>query len=174
MITCTNLDAAFDKIDKWLADTEDKVERIAIGLLYFGLDVAATRSPQYSGDFVANWRVSAKVIDTTFQSGIFPGMEFPIPEGTAPFQRGDAPAILHAIRESTGKLTNFRLGDKLWLANSAKHEDLLEETYAWKIENNFIKFRPPNFGGDGPLRQVKEAISTNYSRIGRHNMRTLL
>lgn len=165
---------AFDAIDKWLSDIEYLAEEAAKGLIYKAHDIATERSPQYSGDFVANWKLSYKLPDLSFDPHLFPGKQFPVAEGETPFHQGDMPAMLYSINHRTGKLDGFRLGDTLWLSNSAKHDDdIFGQTYAWLIEDGLVKLRPENYGGDGPLKQVKESLSTNYTVIGRHNIRGL-
>lgn len=165
-----NAKAFFDAIDRWLADVEYLIVQVAVGLAYKAFDVALTTSPQYSGDFVANWKMSVGQPNVSFQPGIFPEMTYPVDKDKRPFQRGDTAAIMHAITASNGVLSGAKLGDTLWLANSAEHDDL----YAWKIEDNLIRFRPVNFGGDGPLRQVREVLKASYTEIGKHNVNELL
>lgn len=162
MLNVKNIDEAFAKIDAWLDEVEREIVDIAIGMTWTMTGQVLNLSPQYSGDFAANWRMSVNKIDTTFQPGVFPEMQFP---ADAPFQRGDAPAILHAIKANDGRLNGAKLGDTLWLANSAEHHDL----YAWKLEDGFIKLRPVNYGGEGPLRQAKKYMQVHFSTINKTN-----
>lgn len=164
MIRITNLDQVIAQHKAWLAAVKVEVEQIAIGMMKVMLGQALIRSPQYSGDFVANYKVSIGTIDRSFKAGIFPDKTFPITEGS-PFRRGDTPAISYAIRANDGKADGFKLGTTLWLANNAAHDDL----YAWKIEDNLFRLRPQNFGGEGPMRGVKEYMKIHFGRITKSN-----
>lgn len=170
MIKVTGLEAAFAAIDKWLMDAEHLAIEAAIGLAYKAFDVVLSTSPQYSGDFVANWKLSVGAPNVSFQPGVFPEMAYPVDRDKQPFKRGDTAAIMHAITASNGALSSAKLGDTLWLANSAQHDDL----YAWKIEDNLIRFRPVNFGGEGPLGQARDSITIKYHEITSHNVGELL
>lgn len=170
MIKVKNLDQAFAAIDRWLDSVEEQVADIAVSLTYIMLGEAVKTSSQYSGDFAANWKLSRNRIDTTFQAGIFPEKTFPVPEGQSPFQRGDMQPMMYAVRASTGVLAGAKLGDTLWLSNSATHNG---DTYAWKLEGNLIRLRPVNYGGEGPLRQVREYMKVHYSRIDKNTVRLL-
>ncbi len=166
MIKVTNLGQVMSEIDRWLVAVQVEVEQIAIDLMKVMLRQALWNSPQYSGDFVANFKVSIGKQDRSFTPGIFSDKIFPT---KAPYQKGDTPAITFAAMANADKATGFKLGGTIWLSNSAAHDDL----YAWKIENNTLKLRPQNFGGDGPLRYVKAYIGINFSRITKTNREML-
>lgn len=163
MITVKNMEAAFAAMDKWLADVEATTREAAVSLSFLAFEQVLLSSPQYSGDFAANWRLSVNAIDVSFHPQVFPEKEFPT---KVPFKMGDSPAIMYAISQNTGRLSEAVLGDTLWLANTASHDEL----YAWKIENNLVRLRPENFGGEGPLGRAREYIKTHYSRIDKHNI----
>lgn len=169
MFKIKNHNKVLADIDKWMADVEAEYLRIAVALMRMMLSQSLKYSPQYSGDFAANWNLSVNLIDVTFNEGVFPSKRFPVPDGQEPFQRGDAPAISYAFKANDGKLGSAKLGDTLWLANSAAHHDL----YAWKIEDNLIKLRPVNFGGEGPLGKVKAHMLAHFSRIDKSNVEFL-
>jgi hypothetical protein len=158
MFKVTNTDKVFDEIDAWLAAVERETLLIAINMMWVMLGKATLVSPQYSGDFVANFQFSIGTPSRRFTEGIFPGKAFP---SDSPFQRGDTPAVQYALDSNTGRFNGAKLGQTLWLSNSALHHDL----YAWKIEDGLLKLRPVNYGGHGPLRQVKNHIRVHYSRI---------
>lgn len=166
MIKITNLSKVVADIDRWLLSVHEDVEQIAIGLMKVMLNQAMLHSPQYSGDFVANYKVSIGKIDKGFTPGIFSDKKFP---AKAPYQKGDMPAISFAAAANVGKTAGFKLGNTIWLSNSAAHDDL----YAWKIENNTLRLRPQNFGGEGPMRAVKAYMKLNFSRITKANRNLL-
>jgi len=163
MFKVTNTGKVFEDIDKWLAAVEAEVLKAAIALMWVSLRQAAKISPQYSGDFVANFRLSAGNPDTTFVEGVFPEKKFPTEE---PLGKGDVGAIQYAMASNAGKLNGAKLGQTLWLANTSHHHDF----YAWKIEGGMLKLRPVNYGGLGPLRQTKEYVKVHFSRIGKSHM----
>lgn len=166
MLKILNLDSVFAEIDAWEKQVEQECIRIAILLTSIAFGRAVGSSPQYSGDFAANWRLSVNKIDVAFQSGIFPDKQFPTEN---PFQRGDTEAVYYALNGNLGKLENASFGDTLWIANSSQHDDL----YAWKIEDNLIRLRPQNFGGDGPIRGVKEYMKASFGTITKSSMEFL-
>lgn len=166
MIKVKNADQFFGSIDSWLDEVEHEYMQIAISLMWIMTGEALKRSPQYSGDFVANWKLAVNKYSTTFREGIFPDKQFPAEH---PFQRMDAQPILYAIDANKGALNTARLGDTLWLSNSAMHHDL----YAWKLEDGLIRLRPVNYGGEGPLRQVRELMKAQFGRIDKQTMEFL-
>lgn len=165
MLKVTNLDAVERDIDRWLEQVEQQVEHIAKAIAIESLIHGAYNSPQYSGDFVANWKLSVNQPDRTFTEGIFPEKGFPAKH---PFIRGDSPAIAYAMGQAQGRLDGFKLGDTIWLANSAVHHDL----YAWKIENNRIKFRIGNIGA--PLQHTFDYLRARYGVINKGNLGGLM
>jgi hypothetical protein len=166
MIKVLNIDAVFSQWDEWQKQVEAECLKIAIGLAKVTLGKALEASPQYSGDFAANWRLDVNNIVPFFQEGIFPDKEFPT---ESPYQRRDTPAIRYAIGSNTGRLDSFKFGDTIWLHNSAAHDDL----YAWKIEENLLRLRPVNYGGEGPLRQVKEYVKVHFNNISKTSLEFL-
>lgn len=162
MIKITNLNKVIADIDRWLLAVHEDVEQIAIGMMKVMLNQAIYHSPQYSGDFVANYKVSVGKIDTSYTQGVFSDKKFPT---KAPYQKGDMPAISFAAAANVGKGAGFRLGNTIWLSNSSAHD----ETYAWKIENNTLRLRPQNFGGEGPMRAVRAYMAVNFGRITKAN-----
>lgn len=163
MFKVTNAEQVFNEWDTWLAQVEAEVMRIAIDMMYVMLREAALRTPQYSGDMVANYNLSVNAIDGSFAPHVFPEMRFPTEN---PFQKEDMPAIMHTINRNAGRLVKAKLGDTLWLANGAVHDD---DAYAWKIEDGLLKLRPQNAGGYGPIRKTRDYMQAHYRQIGRSN-----
>jgi hypothetical protein len=170
MFKITNLDQVFKEMDAWLLQAEAEVERVAISYAHTALKHAANRSPQYSGDFVSNWKLSVNRIPgiTEFEPNVFPDKMFPTEN---PYQMGERPGIDEAIQRNEDAISefNFKLGDTIWLSNSAYHDS----TYAWKIENSTIKLRPVNYGGYAPLKQVRNFMRHHFREINKQTRKLL-
>jgi hypothetical protein len=96
-------------------------------------------SPQYSGDFAANWKVAVNEVDTSFEVGA-------VSQGLSEdnlYHQGSTPAIRHATQEGLPVIYSAHLGDAVTISNSAIHD----RPYAWKIESDQILFRPENVEG---------------------------
>lgn len=157
-VSMTNLDTAFGSIDKWLTDVKSKTERRVKGLTMYATKWLATHSPQYSGDFAANWRVAVNGVDTSFtQAAVNPTWVDPLGRGFGIelFKQGDRPAIDYALSNMTNDVTLIDLGDYVTISNSAQHG---ADKYAWKIENNKINFRPENHEGGRVIGRFMESI----------------
>lgn len=147
-----NLDAFVNDLRGWVEQVRADAADAAAGLAYTALREVAQMSAQYSGDFAANWKLAVGSPDYSFQ-----GQLFSLAHG--PRIMGDAQAIDYALDHARGKLAGMKLGDTLYLANSAAHD----EAYAWKIEDNRIKFRPGNKGA--PLRTWEAQASVKYANL---------
>lgn len=156
MLKVLNQDRVFAEMDAWLDAVKRELEDIARGLASQALRRLVFNSPQYSGDFAANWRVSINTPDTRFDVG---AIVLTPKKGFKPFIQGDMPAINRAISNADGNLDAFHLGDTIWIANSARHDEL----YAWKIEDNQISFRPGNYGET--LRLTLDDLRITYASI---------
>lgn len=169
MIKVTNLDEAFDIIDKWSGGVEEQLSAVAKGLANYALNYVLPVSAQYSGDFAANWNLSVNTPDRTFRQDLFPGRDYPRHKGSLPpFAMGDLAPQSYAIANNQGKLSGFKLGDSLWLANTAFHTDY----YSFKIEDNQIQFRASNSGA--PLARTFENIRREFGTITKNNVGKLL
>jgi hypothetical protein len=141
-IHAINLDEAFAVIDAWDKAVTAQLEDVARGMMTEAMITSLDNSAQWSGDFAAGWKVQVGEPDRSFQMGVFgkyyglKGMD------DAPFTRGDTPAMSYAFSNAKGRMDGFKLGQKIFLTNSAEHLT----TYAWKIESNQIQFRPNNYG----------------------------
>lgn len=150
MIEITNLAEVNAQLDAWLAGVTRETEAVATGVAAYALRWLALHSPQYSGDFAANWKVKINGIDASFRENAVGG------RGEAPRQQGDIDAVGYAVFNGLPRLASFKLGDTIKLSNSARHTYVGKapdqvttvfsgvEAYAWKIEGNKIKFRPEN------------------------------
>lgn len=154
-VKVTNL-AAFDAdVQKWFGAVEKAAAEAAVGLAREALDEVLTYSPQYSGDFVANWKVGRLPIND-FQSGVFTGgklAKWPL------FQMGSREPINYA--KAHARWPRIKLGETIYLSNSAAHD----EPYAFKIEEGTIRLRPVNEGAAHVVRRAVLQVSHHYSTI---------
>jgi hypothetical protein len=171
----TNAPQVFEEIDSWLLAVTQELEDTARGLGAQALRTLALYSAQYSGDFAANWKVSINnEPPPPFEEGVIHSRLDPTYYGSkdtgkfTPSIMGDPAAISHTLEQAAGRMSRFKLGDTIWLSNSARHDEL----YAWKIENNEIKFRPGNKGE--PVRRTLEEMRTNYTTIDRATVKRLI
>lgn len=149
MIKADNLDEFFKGIDLWQQQVEAEVTAVAKNLASYALRHVLAVSPQYSGDFVANWNMSVGQPDTSFTKGVFQPRSKDFP----PFLMGDLAAQNAALSRNTGRLNGFKLGQTIWISNTAHHMDF----YSFKIENNEITFRAGNMGAPVERTMVKMA-----------------
>lgn len=167
--------AQFTKqVESWFSDVEALAVGVARGLSVELFHRALEYSPQFSGDFAANWRYAVDRIDTTFRP------LDAIPSSTAvPFGRsehgwlprmvldddgsrrmGSPEAIEEGRRRNAGKERSLvSLGQTAYISNTSWHD----EYYAMLIENNQIRFRPGNVGGTG--KRAMNAVSVQYGKV---------
>lgn len=138
----------FDAVVKgWLAAVEKQAEDAAVKLAKVAFNRVVEHSPQYSGDYAANWKVSFGTPDRTFRSFGFSGKH----------AVGDEPAVSRAKAAANWK--GFKLGQQIFLSNSAVHYDPYPEHYAWKIQNEQIVFREENRGREQPTTAFYRATA---------------
>lgn len=155
------------QIRAWSAKAEKLATDVARGLGIDAFRHVLEISPQYSGDFAANWKYSLNFVDTTFDVGVVtPSNKY---KGHAQnfraeyaFSQGDWPARNYALAANAGRASAFQLGDTAYISNSSEHD----EPYAWLIEKNKIRFRPENsaYGGE-TVQQTVEYLRGRYSDI---------
>lgn len=159
--------AQLDQVtNTWLASCHEVAENTARGYVAETFWYILQTSPQYSGDFVANWHMSLGTPSYTFsentlkvtklaRNGLFKWHSHI-------FQEGDDPAISHAASAAMPVLSSFKLGVPVYFTNSAAHD----EPYAVKIESNAIAFRPVNTSGGGVMFRAMNVMASRYQRIG--------
>lgn len=163
MLSVTNLPEFKDALDRWVDDVEKMAAEAAVGLAKHTFEKILFISPQYSGDFVANWKVSYGTPDYSFAP--WPGRK-PYPSED-PFKRGDHPAARYAM--SNAKWSAPKLGTTIYITNSASHE----EPYAWMIENGTIKLRSVNSGATNVMSRAVKVMATRYANITPKELTTL-
>lgn len=153
MIRAQNLDSFDATVQGWFEAVEEAVAEAAVGLANEAFEQLLESSPQYSGDFVANWKVG-KQPDYSFS---------PMPGRAGhmdPFQMGSTPAMEYARAHAVWP--DLKLGESVYITNSAAHD----EPYAVKIENGMIKLRPVNEGASHIVRRAVLTLGFNYTTIG--------
>lgn len=103
-------------------------------VMYRALDYAARTSPQYTGTYASNWRLSIgapKPGDNDWH-----GKDFGLSEG-------DPQAVNEAINARGNKLSGLRAGQKVFLSTRGLNKTEGED-YTWDIEANIMKFRDVN------------------------------
>lgn len=170
MIKATNLDAFDRAVQAWFNAVEQAAAEAAVGLARHAFQYIIKESPQYSGDFAANWRVGYGSPDTTFKANAVGGYSpNEVGKNTAApsFQRGSEPAIRYA--EGNAKWQRITLGTSIHISNSATHD----QPYAWDIEKGTIKFRPVNEGASHLVRRAVGVTKFRFSNIGLAQLQVL-
>jgi len=161
-----NAEGVSRQLDQWLADVTQVATEVARGLSVRWFKEALARSPQYSGDFAANWRYSRNSGDTNFETGFVRAsrrhrkQDVDMTGGEA-FKLGDWPAQGVALKLNSWREMGFKLGDIVYISNSSTHD----EPYAWKIENNQVKFRPQNAGAGAVAARTTAYMSQAYAVV---------
>ena len=129
-----------------LAATKD----IAREALYY----AVMTSPQSSGTYAANWRLSiGSPRPGNIRKRLSSGQEIT----NDPYQEGDTPAVTEAINSRGSRLSGLKLREKVYLSTRALNES--GEDYTWDIEAGFMKFRPVNRSGGRVLARTMDHLN---------------
>lgn len=154
------------EVKKWFAAVEREAAKAATGLAKQVFEKVLEESPQNSGDFVANWKVSVGAPVDTFEPGVL-SRKYSSHKGEdgigdfVRFKRGDAEAMDYARAHAQWKVP--KLGQSIFISNSAEHD----ERYAWQIEKGLIKFRPVNAGAGAAGRRSVEFVQRSFATITR-------
>ena len=165
-VKVTNLSAFDAQVEAWFAAVEKAAAEAAVGLAKRVFDKVLIESPQYSGDFAANWQVSVDAPSSRFTVGVLKPKLHGYADSTGihglePFKRGDPEAITYA--KSHAVWPTIKLGQTIYLSNSANHD----EDYAWKIEDGTIKFRPVTQGADHVGARSLNFVAHRYPVINK-------
>ena len=154
--------ASFDtSVMGWFAAVEVALAEAAVGLAHEAFEQIIETGPQYSGDFVANTRVSMTgKPDTTFEEG-------PLPSPGSAFKVGDPQA--QSIARAQANWVTPKLGKPIFISSTAKHD----EFYSHKIENGEIALRPVNQGADHIYRRARDYTQHRYASIGKVQLAAL-
>lgn len=103
------------------------------------LAFAAKVSPQWTGTFAANWRLSInKARPGNSNDEVARDYEREFPQAS----ERDPVAVNTAINSSGAKLSGLKLGDRIYLSTVARNQD--GEEYHWDVEGGLIRFRKDN------------------------------
>lgn len=163
VVKVQGLDSLKSACAAFIADARQSAQVAALGLAKRAFNHLLYTSPQYSGDFVANWKVDYGQPNFRFTSAAL-GKTFP---DESPFKRGDTPAIQYAQQHATWRLP--QPGEPIYIHNSAAHD----EPYAWKVEEGTIRLRPINAGAAYVVRRSIQFVSTRYATIDASKLKTL-
>ena len=167
-------------VKAWLGAVEAAAAKAAKNLAFDTLTFILKESPQYSGDFVANWNTTLDTPDYTMKQNAVGGESYFQGKKQATFQKGSNDAILYAQKKAIAALSQFKLGRKIYLANGAYHQVHIQrykgdklayegpggrEYYGWKLENGLIKLRPVNQGADHMVRRSLTHHQNIYRNI---------
>lgn len=166
-----------DQIAGFIAQTKRAAQEAAVGLAETALNEILYQSPQYSGQFVANWQLTPYT--PSFVAHDDP-LKFYQKEANAslrgdevePYEKGDEEAIDFAKTHAVAGAARARkapLGTPIFLSNSSSHE----EAYAWKIENGQIDFRPVNPNADRVVQRGAFFVRNRYKHIDGIKLSTL-
>ena len=103
-------------------------------VMYRALDYAARTSPQYTGTYASNCRLSIGAPKPG--NNDWHGKDFGLSEG-------DPQAVNEAINARGNKLSGLRAGQKVFLSTRGLNKTEGED-YTWDIEANIMKFRDVN------------------------------
>ena len=174
MLELRGLSEFNQQVQQWFDAVQVETARASVGLAKSLFKQLLQGSPQFSGDFAANWKVEYGSITPSFDEDVVAVQKI-TDKGfrIEPFTRGSSPAIRYA--ESMAKWRPMRLGESIYLHNSAMHLDDFNnpDYYGWKIENGEIKFRPGNRGADAVMRRSLIHVSNRYAVINKAQLATL-
>ena len=126
------------KFDYALAASLTRTSEYALtkvkAVMYRALDYAARTSPQYTGTYASNWRLSIGAPKPG--NNDWHGKDFGLSEG-------DPQAVNEAINARGNKLSGLRTGQKVFLSTRGLNKTEGED-YTWDIEANIMKFRDVN------------------------------
>lgn len=159
-------------VKAWFASVETASAAVAVGLARRVFDKVLIESPQYSGDFAANWKVTIDAPASDFNADAVDKKRRGYPDATGineftPFKRGDPEAIAYA--KAHAAWTPIKLGQSIFISNSAEHD----EKYAWQIEHGIIKFRPVNAGAGAVGRRSVAFVGHRFPVIGKSQFEIL-
>lgn len=153
MVEFKNFGQVFETIDKWQTDVARMTEKYCRGVSVAIFRQAIENSVQYSGDFAANWKYNLNTVDTSFTPEALHGR---VPHGslfTPIDDTGDTwQAREISVRNARGKDDAFKLGDIIYISNSAAHD----EPYAVGIEQGTIYLRVKD--NAHPLERARDRV----------------
>ena len=156
----------------WFDAVEKAAEDAAVGLATKVFEKALAESPQYSGSYAGNWKLSYGSIDTSFEFD-------PLgTKGSGPiYQRGSGPAQGYAHAHGMKSPGGFKLGQSIFVSNStvSKSSDprYSDVNLAWQIEQGYIRFRPVNEGADHVGTKSLNFVAHRFQNINKASLAIL-
>ena len=139
------------KFDYALAAALSRTTELALtkvkAVMYRALEYAARTSPQYSGTYASNWRLSIGAPKPGNKD--WHGKDWGLSEG-------DSYAVNEAINARGNKLSGLRMGQKVFLSTRGFNKETGED-YTWKIEAdspNILRFRDVNPSGGAVVERT--------------------
>ena len=165
-VKVNNLNEVNATVLAWFGAVKAAAEEAAVGMAKVAFEQILKEGPQYSGDFVANTKVSFGTVDASFTPNALGWRREhrfgpANPAENLAFKRGDTPAIDYAM--SRANWAGFKLGQPIFITSNAVHDS---EPYAIKIETGQIAFRPVNEGADHVYRNAYNFVASRYGTIG--------
>lgn len=165
-------------VSSFFAQVRVAAQEAAAGMAHVALEEILEASPQFSGQFVANWQLTPYT--PSFVAYDDPmhfeeknmGSMMGMGGGAEPYEKGDTPAIDFALERAAKGLVRARaapLGTSIFLSNSSTHD----EPYAWKIENGEISFRPENPNADRVVQRGAFFVRNRYKHINGNKLDAL-
>ena len=139
------------KFDYAMAAALEKSKELALSrvkwVMYRALEYAAKTSPQYTGTYASNWRLSINSPKPGNKD--WHGKDWGLHEGSSH-------AVNEALKSPGHKLSGLRSGEAVFLSTRGFNKETGED-YTWDIETNTMKFRDVNESkGAVVARTVKE------------------
>ena len=161
-------------IDAAFAELEAECTEIVRGLTVRTWNSILSRTPQFLGRMTASWTYSLNSPQFVDRSSTIPA---PSPEknGFINYEnfsglwRGHPTAMAIANAASSGRDSQFKLGDTVWFSNGVNHG---EGEYAGAVESGEVKLRSVNLPGE-PVRRTLDFIGVFYEHISPNKASTL-
>ena len=167
------LDQFNAQVKGWLQSVEEAAEEAAVGLANKVFEKTLAESPQFSGSYAANWKISYghinahAEVDPLNTKGKRP----------APYERNSEPAKTYARAHRESPEGGFKLGQSIFVHNSTvSPSEVLggsDTNLAWEIENGTIKFRPINQGADHVGVRSLNFVAHRYPVINKASLAIL-
>lgn len=170
MLTISGFEAFDRAIAGFMAEAHTEATQVAKGYVSETLRYILKTSPQYSGDFVANWNVylgapryefEYDVVNTRTLGTKKDGTRSKTARLATVFQEGSQPAQDHALAKAKATLSRFTLGTPVFFTNASEHT----APYSVKIERDKIRFRPENPSGGRVMERAMTEMGSKYTLI---------
>jgi hypothetical protein len=165
----------------WINQAEQTAEIVAKGYISEAFRHILHTSPQYSGDFVANWNFSVGLrgspsflpyaVNNLHYATKKDGSQSKLGTLDVIYREGSRTAIDYALSNAKAELPGFRLGQSVFFTNIAHHNS---DYYAFKIEDKQIKFRKENPSGGAVMLRTVGVMQLHYTSIGKTKAHLLM